>query len=591
MTEIAAPSRHERVAAWVAAPANVSAQQRVAVEHPGDVFLNACPGSGKTRTVGVRLAWWSVNPEEIDGHIRPRRIAALSYTNVAVEEIAAAAETAGAPVTEPDFLGTLHRFLLRYVVRPFAMGCMGCDEPPRLVADRRTRSETVSFRDGWSHRDVSIWDLHHRADGSLVLGADADVLHETKLNATQIAAKVQQGARKLKRELAAQGLMSFSDAMYWAQRALEDVEHARAVAARFDELIVDEAQDTMDTQVRCLQLLKAAGLRSLVVIGDPNQAIYGFAGADPARLETLVAGLRLDRLELTKNWRSSQRICNSVVAFCDRATPDHAVGPRADLAIEPELIVYDDGQLRQAVEVFECRLGELALTTGKVAVLCRGRGTRDALNGTGGGVFKGRLAELAELAHAVHEHETIGAATVQAVEAELRRHAWPDLVDEDLEEIRRFQLRTAVFELATRLPDTALTAKEWCKQAREAAAGTIASLSDTPATQFKPSTPSGTGGLVVADLLAGRRGALRARTIHAVKGESYDATLTVAIKTDQFDNVADWLAGGEERRIAYVALTRAKSYSAMAVPHSCDPRQIAALEARGFRRLSVSQPE
>jgi hypothetical protein len=32
-----------------------------------------------------------------------------------------------------------------------------------------------------------------------------------------------------------------------------------------------------------------------------------------------------------------------------------------------------------------------------------------------------------------------------------------------------------------------------------------------------------------------------------------DATLTVAVKTDRFDNAADWLAGGEERRIAYVA--------------------------------------
>ncbi|MGH2715861.1 MAG: UvrD-helicase domain-containing protein [Thermoleophilaceae bacterium] len=585
MTKATPPTRHERVAAWIADPANVSAHQRVAVEHPGDVFLNACPGSGKTRTVGVRLAWWSVNPEEIDGQTRPRRIAALSYTNVAVDEIAAAAETAGAPVSEPDFLGTLHRFLLRYVVRPFGMKCMSCTEPPRLVTDPRTRSETVSFRDGWVQRDVSIWDLHHRADGSLVLGADADVLHETKLNATQIAAKVQQAGRKLKQELAAEGLMSFSDAMYWAQRALEDVEDARAVAARFDELVVDEAQDTMDTQVRCLQLLKAAGLRSLVVIGDPNQAIYGFAGAEPVRLEALVAGLGLDGLELTENWRSSQQICDSAVEFCERTAADRAVGPRADLAVEPELIVYDDGQLRQAVEIFERRLGELELTAGKIAVLCRGRGTRDTLNGTGGGVFKGRLADLAELAHAVQQHETIGALTVQAIEDELLRHAWPDIVDEELDETRRVQLRTAVFELASRLPDTALTAKEWCKQAREATTATIASLTPTPATTFKPRTPPGTGALVVADLLAGRRGALRARTIHAVKGESYDATLTVAISTDRFNNVADWLAGGEERRIAYVALTRAKSYSAVAVPDSCDPSHIAALEARGFRRL------
>jgi DNA helicase II / ATP-dependent DNA helicase PcrA len=576
MTETATPTRHERVASWIADPANVSTQQRVAVEHPGDVFLNACPGSGKTRTVGVRLAWWSVNPEEIDGQTRPRRTAALSYTNVAVDEIAAAAETAGAPVTEPDFLGTLHRFLLRYVVRPFGMKCMGCREPPRLVVDPRTRSETVSFRDGWVQRDVSIWDLHYRADGSLVLGADADVLYESKLTATEIATKVQHGARKLKEELAAQGLMSFSDAMYWAQRALEDVDDARAVAARFDEIVVDEAQDTMDTQVRCLQLLKAAGLRSLVVIGDPNQAIYGFAGAEPARLEALVAGLGLDRLELTENWRSSQQICNSAVEFCERAAADQAVGPLADLAVAPELIIYEAEQLRQAVEIFERRLGELELTACKVAVLCRTRGTRDALNGTGGGVFKGRLADLAELAHAVQQNETIGAPAVQAVEAELLRHAWPEIVDEELDETQRVQLRTAVCELASRLPETALTAKEWCKQAREATTATIASLTHTPATPFKPRTPPGTGALVVADLVSGRRGALRARTIHTVKGESYDATLTVATTTDYFNNVADWLAAARS-----AASPTSPSHAPRATPRS--PCRTAAIQETSLR--------
>ena len=69
-----------------------------------------------------------------------------------------------------------------------------------------------------------------------------------------------------------------------------------------------------------------------------------------------------------------------------------------------------------------------------------------------------------------------------------------------------------------------------------------------------------------------------------VKGESYDATLTVAIKNERFDNVADWLGSGEEERVAYVALTRARRYSALAVPESCTPQQIRELEARGFRR-------
>src|SRR4051794_35007144 len=100
-----------RVAAWIEHPDNVSEQQRAAVIHEGDLFLAACPGAGKTRTVGVRLAWGSVTPIAVGGAERRRRTAALSYTNVAVDEIAGAAELAGARVSEPDFLGTIHRFL------------------------------------------------------------------------------------------------------------------------------------------------------------------------------------------------------------------------------------------------------------------------------------------------------------------------------------------------------------------------------------------------------------------------------------------------------------------------------------------------
>ena len=93
-------------------PERVTTEQREAVFAEGNFLLLACPGSGKTRTMGLRLAWAMLRPE-------PRRVSATTYTNVAVGELAAAAGRAGVPVAEPLFVGTLHSFLLRYVVYQF----------------------------------------------------------------------------------------------------------------------------------------------------------------------------------------------------------------------------------------------------------------------------------------------------------------------------------------------------------------------------------------------------------------------------------------------------------------------------------------
>jgi DNA helicase II / ATP-dependent DNA helicase PcrA len=578
----------DRVEAFVADQTNVSTAQRDAVKHPGDVFLRACPGSGKTRTVGVRLAWWAVHPVVIDGLERLRRVAAVSYSNVAVQEIGNAADQAGAPVLEPNFLGTIHRFVLRYIVRPFGTSVMGCTTAPRLVGDTATRTESVIFNETrWVRRVVSIWDLHFRADGSLVLAQDASVLHQTDVAPEVIAARVQVNALELKHQLAAEGLMSMSDALYWAQRALERPENAAAVAARFDELIVDEAQDTTDTQLRCLELLKDAGLPSLVLVGDPDQAIYGFAGADPERLLALAAENNLDGLSLSENWRSSQEICNVAVRFSARGQPDDAVSECRDIPHRPELYVYDPDEPRAPVARFQERLEDLGISSSRVAVVCRSGSTVDAVNAGGGVSFRGRLADLAELAHAMQHDGPVGAPLIARVESDLAGHAWPELAADDIDPNDRGTLRAAVLALASQLPATTMNAKQWAAETRATAQHVICGLAApvcATGRQYKPVVSRGAGSFAVEDLLAVGNPALRARTIHTVKGESYDATLTIAAKTPRFDHAAAWLThSGEERRIAYVALTRARIYMAIAVPSTCGRATVAGFEARGFR--------
>ncbi len=75
------------------------------------------------------------------------------------------------------------------------------------------------------------------------------------------------------------------------------------------------------------------------------------------------------------------------------------------------------------------------------------------------------------------------------------------------------------------------------------------------------------------------------RTIHSVKGESHAATLLVAVDSQQLGaNWEGWLGGGdpEEVRVAYVALTRAERYSALALPDACPSEVVDEFVTRGF---------
>src|SRR5205823_1224182 len=118
-------------------------------------------------------------------------------------------------------------------------------------------------------------------------------------------------------------------------------ELAAIIAARFDEILVDEAQDTSELQLACLDKLYATDrLDSLVLIGDIEQSICSYTGASAQGCERLAARHELERIELVENHRSSQRICDAAANFCVRRAPDRAVGPDADCPWQPELLLY-----------------------------------------------------------------------------------------------------------------------------------------------------------------------------------------------------------------------------------------------------------
>ena len=89
-------------------------EQRDAVDCDGDVVVTACPGSGKTRVLTARVI------RGVDDLASKRvRVAALTFTNRAADEIRSRLDQQGVP-TDHLWAGTIHSFALEWILRPYA---------------------------------------------------------------------------------------------------------------------------------------------------------------------------------------------------------------------------------------------------------------------------------------------------------------------------------------------------------------------------------------------------------------------------------------------------------------------------------------
>lgn len=566
-------------------PGYFTEHQLRAVAHPGDMLLVACPGSGKTRTGGGRIARLAEEGQ---------RVAACSYTNVGVEQIRSVLSgDLGVALGPEHFVGTLHRFLLTYVFFPFGHLVMGCSAAPKLAADESALWPDVVY--GGDHRKrLRVSKLRLRPDDSLV-AKDAPLGMSREAAAAAEAAQVM----RLKSEKARQSFATFDDSMYWALKVLVDHPFVReAVAGRFDELIVDEAQDTSELQLACLDQLCTAGLKSLVLIGDIQQSIYSFQGASPEGCMSLAEAKCLEEVELTENHRSSQLICDVAAKFCDRA-PDVAVGQARDCPWPPRLLQYEADRPSDAVKSFTDELMALGIDAADTAVLTRGNDFKDLINGHTDPVDIRPLPKaVGRACAALRGHSVPTRRLIEGVEAALLRVGFDaDLAVLDAGD--RWELRKAAMAFITELPDLENDLRQWirdsCRVLHEHATVLAGgSISKRASDVFKSSADQ--EGLVAREAFAPSPNSLLAQTIHDVKGDSRDAVLVVippargrAGRKAQASLWHEAVTGqettneeAEERRVGFVALTRARRFCAVAVPSSLPDEMLDALTAAGF---------
>lgn len=293
---------------------SLNPEQRAAVEHvDGPLLVLAGAGSGKTRVLTVRIANLVANHG-----VPPHAILALTFTNKAAGEMRRRVEDMLGQDLRGMFVGTFHSFGAQLLRRhaglagwPTKFTILDGDQSLKLMrkimADRglsTDRSDPGIVRAIISNAKNSLEgpeDLWQRAESS------RDFM-------LRLAAAVYPAYEA---ELEQQGAVDFDDLLVRPIRLFETHEDLLGrYQRRFRYILVDEYQDTNQAQYRLLALL-ARTHRNLMVVGDDDQAIYGWRGADIRNIlefESDFPGARIIRLE--QNYRSTGailRAANTVI--------------------------------------------------------------------------------------------------------------------------------------------------------------------------------------------------------------------------------------------------------------------------------------
>jgi DNA helicase II / ATP-dependent DNA helicase PcrA len=285
-------------AASAAAPAAVLEgldpdQRAAAVAPPGPLLIVAGPGTGKTRTLTHRLA------HQVEGHgVAPEHCLAITFTRRACAELQERLD-ALVPAQAPRMLVTTFHGLGLRVLRELhdAVG-LG---PGFRVADEAERLEVLREQLGCGEREA------RRLLPELVARKRARAARWPELDPepSEVAAplaRYEAALRKL-------DLVDLDDLLALPVMLLAgDAAVAARYRDRFRLVAVDEYQDVDELQYRLLRLLTTPD-GNVCVIGDPDQAIYGFRGADVGFFLRFGEDFpTATTVRLTRNYRSSPAI-------------------------------------------------------------------------------------------------------------------------------------------------------------------------------------------------------------------------------------------------------------------------------------------
>jgi DNA helicase-2/ATP-dependent DNA helicase PcrA len=514
--------------------ADLTLAQRVAVssEHQPLAIL-AGAGAGKTRVLTGRIAYRIATGTAGAGHVL-----ALTFTRKAAGELVD--RLRGLGVREQVASGTFHAVAYAQLRRYWA----DRGQAPPALLDRKARILTTLVRDRPQLAGASIAELAAeiewakarlvRPDG--YQAAAGEIGRRPPAPPAAVAALfARYEAEKIRR-----GLVDFDDLLAGCATAIEqDPRFGAAQRWRWRHFFVDEFQDVNPLQHRLL-VAWLGGRADLCVVGDPNQAIYSWNGADPGLLSDIAASWPgVEVLRLDDNHRCTPQVVRTASAVLGAGAPP-AQATRPD-GPEPEVRSYPT---------------DAAEAAGVAAGLRRARST---------GLAWSHLAVLVR----THAQVPVFETTLQAAGIPFRLAGGGALLDHRevrglLAELGRARSRHAV---ATFAADLEVLVRESPEPTGDDRADALLALLAL-VREFQRLDPDGTGEAFVAWLRAttaqerGDRetGTVTISSFHRAKGLEWPAVWIAGLEDGlvPIRHAGSPAAVDEERRLLYVAITRAQ---------------------------------
>jgi DNA helicase II / ATP-dependent DNA helicase PcrA len=552
-------------------PFKPTPEQDAVIAHNESAFISACPGAGKTQVLVERAR------QELKNNASGQGLAFLSFTNAAISELKARLQS-DALLPNPPFphyVGTFDTFIWQFFIAP--LGIPGCFRPPQLIPDMQERTITPYSR----ALEIPLG-YFNEVTGKLI--PEKAKLLRFDVNAKpSLTARYEAAAKHCRDRFLARGEVGFADVRAIVKRYLTDplisTRLSAALAARFREIVVDEAQDCNPADIEIIKWLRDCGIVTKIVC-DPNQSIYEFRGGVTDELFALRATFAPEnQLLMSGNFRSNPNICQAIAAFrspAEQQSRDQSLGPLSGDVTKIHVLHFSGISIPSSIgQRFNNLLQNLGLTPLECPVVssakdaaCKAIGQivdadsgdrtlRLALAVTGfhGGVEINARKEAMEALHAIvlELSGKMGAKTYhQYVRAEaLKAEDWRPEVLQLLQSLRYDPAHDA-------------DANAWLTRAR----GLLGPFLDS-------------GGSIAqnlrnhqdlsAILTCKPASNLSARTIHSVKGMEFPG-ICVVLSPRTCKDLLDYLTTGQPAKSAeaarklYVAASRAERLLVIAVP-------------------------
>jgi len=274
---------------------------------PQPALILAGAGSGKTRVLTTRIAWLIQT-----GQVTPAGLLAVTFTNKAAKEMLARISSMLPINTRGMWVGTFHGLcnrMLRAHYREAGLPQLFqiLDSQDQLALIKRLMKAANVDDEKYPPRQVAWYINSHKDDGRRAVDADAY---------DSFSRRMQELYAAYDEQCQREGVVDFAELLLRCHELLSKNEILRDhYRGRFRHILVDEFQDTNRLQYRWLRLL-AGKDNAIFAVGDDDQSIYAFRGASAANMHDLQQDFAVEKvIKLEQNYRSHGHILDAANAL------------------------------------------------------------------------------------------------------------------------------------------------------------------------------------------------------------------------------------------------------------------------------------